>query len=410
MRCFSESESGDDPEMVATLTTLHQDVDEILPGVIADRRYLHQHPELGFQEHETARFVVERLEALGAEDIRTGIGRTGVTALIHGCKPGKVVAVRADMDALPIFEENDVEYKSLNQGVMHACGHDSHVSMLLGTARMLSSMREEFAGTVKLIFQPGEEGYGGAMEMINDGALENPTPEAIFGIHIWQGIDLGIVAARPGTAMVAADGFKITIYGLGGHGAQPDLCIDPIAVGAQIIVALQTIISRETDPNLPGVVTVGAFHSGQASNVIPDTAELRGTLRSVQKEQRLEQAKRLDEIARGIATAMRATVDIEVTFGVPPTVNDAAMTEIVKEAAREVVGPEKTVDGNLMVVSEDMSEFLDRVPGCFYFVGSRNEKRGLIVGHHHARFDIDEEAMAIGVETMTRTVLKFLAQ
>jgi len=395
--------------MVATHMTLHQDVDEILPGVIADRRHLHQHPELGFQEHETARFVVERLQGLGAEDIRTGIGRTGVTALIRGTNPGRVVALRADMDALPIHEENEVDYKSQNEGVMHACGHDSHVSMLLGTARVLTGMRDQFAGTVKLIFQPAEEGLGGAMAMINDGALENPKPDGIFGIHIWQGIDLGVVAARPGTAMVAADGFKITIRGLGGHGAQPNLCIDPIMVGAQIIVALQTIISRETDPILPGVVTVGAFHSGDAANVIPDVAELRGTLRSVLKDQREEQAKRLEQIARGVAAAMRATVDVEVTFGVPPTVNDAAMTEIVKSAAREVVGTEKTVDGNLMVVSEDMSEFLDRVPGCFYFVGSRNVDRGLTWGHHHARFDIDEEAMAIGVETMTRTVLKFLA-
>ena len=395
--------------MVSTEMNLHRDVDEILPGIIADRRHLHQHPELGFQEHETARFVVERLHAIGVDEIKPGVGRTGVTALIHGSSPGKVVALRADMDALPITEENEVEYKSLHAGVMHACGHDSHVSMLLGAARMLSGLRDQFAGTVKLIFQPAEEGLGGAMEMINDGALENPRPDAIFGIHIWQGIDLGVVAARAGTAMVAADAFKMEIAGLGGHGAQPHLCIDPIAVGAQIIVTLQTIVSRELDPTLPGVVTVGAFHSGHAANVIPDTAELRGTIRAVTNEQRELMAKRLVEIADGVAQTMRAQVEVEVTFGVPPTVNDPAMTEIVKAAAGEVVGSENAVDGDLMVVSEDMSEFLDRVPGCFYFVGSRNVDRGLIWGHHHARFDIDEEAMAIGVETMTRTVLKFLA-
>ncbi len=395
--------------MVSTEMNLHRDVDEILPGIIADRRHLHQHPELGFQEHETARFVVERLHAIGVDEIKPGVGRTGVTALIHGSSPGKVVALRADMDALPITEENEVEYKSLHAGVMHACGHDSHVSMLLGAARMLSGLRDQFAGTVKLIFQPAEEGLGGAMEMINDGALENPRPDAIFGIHIWQGIDLGVVAARAGTAMVAADAFKMEIRGLGGHGAQPHLCIDPIAVGAQIIVTLQTIVSRELDPTLPGVVTVGAFHSGHAANVIPDTAELRGTIRAVTNEQRELMAKRLVEIADGVAQTMRAQVEVEVTFGVPPTVNDPAMTEIVKAAAGEVVGSENAVDGDLMVVSEDMSEFLDRVPGCFYFVGSRNVDRGLIWGHHHARFDIDEEAMAIGVETMTRTVLKFLA-
>lgn len=396
--------------MVATDTTLHREVDEILPGVIADRRYLHQHPELGLQEHETASFIVERLQALGAEEIKPSVGRTGVTALLHGSRPGKTVALRADMDALPIVEENDVEYKSQNNGVMHACGHDSHVAMLLGTARMLQQMRDRFAGTVKLIFQPGEEGLGGAMEMINDGALENPAPDAIFGIHIWQGLDTGIVAARAGTAMVAADGFIIRIHGLGGHGAQPQLCVDPIAVGAQIVTALQTIVARELDPTLPGVVTVGAFHAGEASNVIPEIAELRGTIRAVTQDQREMMARRIEEITQGIATAMRAKVDVQITFGVPPTVNDAAMTEIVKSAAREVVGEEGTIDGPLMVVSEDMSEFLDRVPGCFYFVGSRNAERGLTWGHHHPRFDIDEEAMAIGIETMTRTVLKYLGE
>jgi amidohydrolase len=394
--------------MVATIGTLHQDVDEILPGVIADRRYLHQYPELGFQEYKTAQYVVERLQAIGAEEITPGVGKTGVTALIHGNGPGKVVALRADMDALPILEENDVEYRSLTAGVMHACGHDSHVAMLLGTARMLTELRETFSGTVKLIFQPGEEGHGGAMAMIQDGALENPKPDAIFGIHIWQGLDLGVVAARAGTAMVASDGFKIEIEGLGGHGAQPHLCIDPIAVGAHIVVALQTIVSRELDPTLPGVVTIGAFHSGDAANVIPETAELRGTIRSVTPEQREMMVRRIEEIVGGIATSMRAKASVTMTFGVPPTVNDPALTAVVRSAAREVVGEDGSVEGPLMVVSEDMSEFLDRVPGCFYFVGSRNEERGLTWGHHHARFDIDEESMSIGVETMTRTVLNYL--
>jgi len=395
--------------MVTTENRLHRDVDEILPGIIADRRHLHQHPELGFQEHETARFIVDRLRSIGIEEITEGVGRTGVVALIQGARPGKVVALRADMDALPITEENAVDYKSINDGVMHACGHDSHVSMLLGTARMLLGLRDQLAGTVKLIFQPAEEGLGGAMAMIEDGALEHPRPDAIFGIHIWQGIDLGVVAARAGTAMVAADGFKITIRGLGGHGAQPHLCIDPIAVAAHVIVALQTIVSRELDPTLPAVVTVGAFHAGHAANVIPDVAELRGTIRAVTNAQRHEMARRVVEITEGVARTLRATAEVEVTFGVPPTVNNPEMTEIVKSAAREVVGEEKTVDGDLMVVSEDMSEFLERVPGCFFFVGSRNSEKGLTWGHHHARFDIDEEAMAIGVETMTRTVLKFLA-
>jgi amidohydrolase len=209
--------------------------------------------------------------------------------------------------------------------------------------------------------------------------------------------------------MVAADGFKIVVRGHGGHGALPHLCIDPIAAGAQIVTALQTIVARELDPTLPGVVTVGAFHAGEAANVIPESAELRGTIRSVTPEQRATMKQRLTDIATSVATGMRASVEVEFGMGAPPTVNDPAMTAIVREAAAEVVGPDGSIEGPLMVVSEDMSEFLARVPGCFYFVGSRNAGRGLTYGHHHARFDIDEEAMAIGIETMTRTVLKFLA-
>ena len=397
--------------MAATAPSLHADVDEIVPGLVADRRYLHQHPELGLQEHETARFVAERLRALGVEEIRTGIGATGVTGLIRGAagEGNRVVALRADMDALPIAEENDVDYRSQHAGVMHACGHDAHVTILLGTARMLSEMRERFAGTVKLIFQPGEEGLGGAKAMIADGALENPKPDAIFGLHVWQDFDLGIVAARPGTAMVGADAFTIAVQGQGGHGALPHRCIDPIAVGAQVVVALQMIVGREVDPTLPGVVTVGSFHAGKASNVIPDTAELSGTIRTVTEGQRDEMRARVREIAEGVAATMRARAEIAFDeHSAPPVVNDPALTQVVRAAAAEVVGPEGSIDGPLMVVSEDMAEFLNRVPGCFFFVGSRNAERGLTWGHHHPRFDIDEAALAIGVETMTRTVLRYL--
>ena len=224
---------------MAVFVDLHNDVDEIMPGLIADRRHLHQHPELGFQEFETAKFVAERLKALGFDEIKTEVGRTGVVGLLNGTAPrkgpGKVVGLRADMDALPILEENEVDYVSLNDGVMHACGHDSHVTMLLGTARMLAKRRNEFGGSVKFIFQPAEEGLGGAHEMIAAGAFEDPKPDAVFGIHIWQGADLGVVEARSGVAMVAADGFWIKLTGKGGHGAQPDLCFDPIVAGAQMI-------------------------------------------------------------------------------------------------------------------------------------------------------------------------------
>lgn len=400
--------------MATTTRDLHADIDEILPGLVADRRFLHQHPELGFEETETARFIAERLASLGVGNIQTGVGGTGVTGEIHGtgigARGGRLVALRADMDALPIAEENEVDYRSLNSGVMHACGHDAHVTMLLGTARMLSERRDEFAGTVKLLFQPAEEGLGGAHAMVEAGAFSDPVPDAVFGIHIWQGLDLGVVAAREGTAMVAADSFTVTITGVGGHGAQPNLCIDPIAVGAQIVTALQTIVSRENDPTSPAVITVGAFHAGKAGNVIPDAAILEGTIRSVNVAQRADLIARLTDIATGVAAAMRATATVSVFGGVGAAINDAAMTAVVRAAATEVVGAERVIDGPLMVVSEDMSEFLDRAPGCFYFVGSRNPEKGFVWGHHHARFDIDEEAMAIGVETMTRTVLRYFAE
>jgi amidohydrolase len=399
--------------MTVADATLHADVDEILPGLVADRRHLHQHPELGFQEVATSKFVAERLRALGCEDVRTGIAKTGVTALIRGTAPAagpaKTVMVRADMDALPIEEENEVEYRSTVSGSMHACGHDAHVAMLLGTARVLNERRDRFAGTVKLLFQPGEEGYGGAKAMVDAGVLEDPKVDATFGLHIWQGADVGTVWARPGTAMVGSDGFRITIKGKGGHGARPHSSIDPVAVGAEIVTAIQTLVSRESDPTLPAVVSVCAFNAGEAANVIPDTAELRGTTRTVARWQRDEITERLESLVRGIAGAMRAEIDLTFTFGAPPVVNDPAMTEIVRAAAAEVVGPENAIEGPLQVVSEDYSEFLQRVPGCFFFVGSRNQDRGLVWSHHHPKFDVDEDALAIGVETMTRTVLRYLA-
>ncbi|MBX3071227.1 MAG: amidohydrolase [Thermomicrobiales bacterium] len=386
-------------------------VEEILPGVIADRRHLHQHPELGFQEHETAAFITERLTSLGVEDIRTGIAKTGVTGLVRGTGKGpgadKVVMLRADMDALPIHEDNDVEYRSQNDGVMHACGHDSHVSMLLGTTRMLVDNRDRFAGTVKVLFQPAEEGGGGARMMVAEGALQDPEVHATFGIHIWQGIDLGVVTAREGVSMVGADGFKIHINGRGGHGAAPNRCVDPVVVGSAIVNALQTVISREKDPTVPGVVTIGSFRSGEAFNVIPDTADLTGTIRTVSAEQGDAVKARLEALVTGVASAMGATAEVSFSFGAPAVINDPEMTKIVRQAAAEVVGTENSIEGALMPVSEDYSLFLNEVPGCFFFVGSRNEALGLTWGHHHQKFDIDEAAMAIGIETMTRTVFGY---
>jgi len=396
---------------MVTVTRIQEEVDEILPGVIADRRHLHEHPELGFQEVRTAAFVAQRLESLGVEDIRTGINKTGVTGLIHGTGngPGKVVLVRADMDALPILEENDVDYKSKTDGVMHACGHDAHTAILLGLARVLADRKDQFSGTVKLLFQPAEElPPGGAKGMIEAGVLEDPHVDAVFGLHMSQGDPVGTIMVGSGPSMAAADGFKVLIQGKGGHAAYPSESIDPVVVGAQIVVALQTLVSRETDPMKSAVVSTCVFNAGEAFNVIPDTAELRGTVRTFDPEVRDHMEKRIGEIARGIGEAMGTSVDVTYTRGYPATVNDVAMTELVMEAATQVVGAENVRKLEPKMGAEDFSYFLEQRPGSYFFVGSNNEQRGLTWGHHHPRFDIDEESLGSGLATMATTVLTYL--
>jgi amidohydrolase len=386
-------------------------IDEIMPGVVADRRHLHQHPELAFQEYETAAFVAERLASLGVEDIRTGVGKTGVTGLIKGTGStgsGKVLMLRADMDALPILEENEVDYVSQNPGVMHACGHDSHVAMLLGTTQVLMYRRSDFEGTVKVLFQPAEEGGGGARGMRAAGALEDPKVDAAMGLHIWQDIPVGQVWVRDNTAMVGVTGFTITIFGKGGHGARPDITVDPIVIGSAIVDGLLTLVSREKNPVVPQVVSIGSFRAGNAANVIPDTAVLKGTIRSVTREQGEEARLRLQAMAEGIAASMGARVEIEVGGSAPPLINDPEIAQLVRDAVAEGIGADNVSQGKLMSVSEDFGQFLDPVPGCYFFVGSRNEEKGFIYGHHHPKFDIDEEGMAVGIESMSRAAVKYL--
>lgn len=386
-------------------------IDELMPGVIADRRHLHQHPELAFHEFETAAFVAERLAALGVEDIRTGVGKTGVTGLIRGTGSaggGKVLMLRADMDALPILEENEVEYVSQNPGVMHACGHDSHVSMLLGTTRVLMDRRGDFDGTVKVLFQPAEEGGGGARAMRAAGALEDPPVDAAMGLHIWQDVPAGLVWVREGTAMMGVTGFTITVHGKGGHGAHPELSVDPIVIGSTIVNALLTLVSREKSPVVPGVVTIGSFRGGTAANVIPDTAVLKGTIRSVTREQGEHVKVRLRAMMEGIAVSMGGSAEVEFAGSAPPLINDPDIAAIVRDAAVEGFGEARVSAGQMMSVSEDFGEFLDPVPGCYFFVGSRNEDKGFVYGHHHPKFDIDEEAMATGIEAMSRAAISYL--
>ena len=397
--------------MVAT-EQLREVIDEILPGVVADRRDFHEHPELAHQEVRTAGVVADRLRAIGLDDIRTGIASTGVTGLIRGTAGpgGKTVLLRADMDALPIHELNEVEYRSRTDGVMHACGHDAHTAMLLAVTRLLMERRGEFAGTVKVLFQPAEEvPPGGAKPMIEAGVLEEPHVDAAFGLHIAQGDPVGTLSVRPGPAMAAADRFRIVVHGKGGHGAHPHDTIDPVLIGAQIVTALQSLVAREVDPIESGVVTVAAFLAGEAFNVIPETAELRGTVRTFTPANRDLLQERVGALVTGIAAAMRAEATVEYARGYPATVNDPELTELVRRACEATVGPDKVLTGAPMMGAEDFSYFLEAVPGSFFFVGSKNPERGLVWGHHHPRFDLDEAALAVGIEAMVRVALDYLS-
>ena len=391
-------------------TTYLDEANEILPGVIADRRHLHEHPELGFQEFATATFVTERLAALGVEDIRTEINVTGVTGLIRGTGSGpgsgRCVLVRADMDALPIHEENEVEYRSRNDGVMHACGHDAHTAMLLGVTRLLMDRRDQFAGTVKVLFQPSEEANGGgAKGMIEQGVLEDPHVDAVFALHTSSGQDAGTISAIAGPSMAAADAFTVTIQGKGGHGAYPHTCTDPLIAGMEIVSALQTLVSREVDPIDKAVLSVCTFKAGEALNVIPDTATFGGTVRTFAPATRDLMEKRIAEVATGIAEAMGATASVTYSRGYPSLNNDAAMVEVVRDAARDVVDDDILLEGTTRMGAEDFSYFLLERPGCFFRIGTGGDEKDSRWSHHHPRFDIDENAMAPAIATMARTVI-----
>lgn len=395
---------------MVTATTLLDDIEEILPGVIADRRWLHEHPELSFHEVETARFVAERLQGLGIEDVRTGIGGNGVTGLIRGGRgDGHVLMVRADMDALAILEENSAEYVSQNPGVMHACGHDAHTAMLLGLTRILLDRKAEFAGTVKLLFQPAEEMHpGGAIGMIRDGALEDPHVDASLGLHVQSGTEAGVIGIRPGLGSANSDRFKITIQGKGGHASRPDAAVDPVVIGSHIVTAFQTLVSRETDPLEPAVVSTTVLQAGEAFNVIPDTAEMRGTVRTFNQDVRDHIATRLPEIAEGIAGALGGSANATYMRGYPSIQNDPAMVEIVRAAAIAAVGEANVFEPPVGLGGEDYSYFSLEVPSCFFYVGVGSEERGITWGHHHPRFDIEEEGMTAGLATMAGAVISYL--
>lgn len=378
-------------------TKIKELAEQIKDQVIGFREHLHAHPELSFKEFETSTFVEAQLRSFGIHQIEKKAG-TGFAVLIEGKNPSKrVVALRADMDALPIEEANEVPYKSKNQGVMHACGHDVHTSSLLGTARILHELREKFEGTVKLFFQPGEEIIpGGASLMIKDKALENPRPQAILGQHVMPSIPAGKVGFRKGMYMASADELYLTVKGKGGHGAMPESVIDPVLITAHIIVALQQIVSRNANPKTPTVLSFGKIIANGATNIIPNEVKVEGTFRTLDEEWRSKANKQMVRLAEGIAEAMGGSVDFEVRRGFPFLHNDPELTERALHAARDYMGEENVVDLDIWMAAEDFSNYAQEIDGCFYRLGTGNEEKGITSGVHTPTFDIDEDALEIG--------------
>ncbi|MEA5566063.1 M20 family metallopeptidase [Anabaena sp. UHCC 0399] len=410
------------------------------PQLVEWRRRLHQKPELGFQEKLTAEFISNKLQTWEI-DHQTGIAKTGIVATIKGTKPpthnfppakrpatanstqhsslstqhsalstNKVLAIRADMDALPIQELNEVPYCSQHDGVMHACGHDGHTAIALGTAYYLQQHRQDFAGTVKIIFQPAEESPGGAKPMIEAGVLKNPDVDAIIGLHLWNNLPLGTVGVRSGALMAAVELFDCKILGKGGHGAIPHQTVDSVVVAAQIVNALQTIVARNVNPIDSAVVTVGALHAGTTHNVIADTATMKGTVRYFNPAFQGFFHQRIEQIIAGICQSHGAKYDLEYGSLYPPVINDTSITELVRSVTEEIVEtPMGIVPECQTMGGEDMSFFLQEVPGCYFFLGSANPEKDLAYPHHHPRFDFDETALGMGVEIFIRCVEKFFS-
>lgn len=379
--------------------------------VVAFRQHLHAHPELSFQEIETGKFVAARLSDWGIEH-RHGIAENGIVALIKGRNPRKkTIALRADMDALPILEANNVPYKSKNDGVMHACGHDVHTASLLGTTRILHELRNDFEGTIKCIFQPGEEKLpGGASLMIKAGVLENPRPTSIFGQHVHPPLRAGMVGFRSGIYMASADEIYVTLKGRGGHGAMPQECIDPVAITAQIIVALQQIVSRYADPAVPTVLTFGKINStGGATNIIPNEVKLEGTLRTMHEKWRAEAHKRMKKIAENIAKAYGAACEFHILKGYPVLYNHEELTARAKHWATEYLGKQNVTELPLRMTAEDFAYFSQAMPGCFYRLGTGNPERGISSPVHTNTFDIDEAALETGMGLMAWLAVRELA-
>jgi amidohydrolase len=381
--------------------TLRAVIHQIEPEMIETRRYLHQNPELSFHEEKTAALVAERLRQLGLT-VQTGVGGHGVVATLQGARPGRTLAIRADMDALPIQEQSSLPYCSRSAGVMHACGHDGHTTILLGTAKALTTLREEIAGSVRFIFQPAEEVVGGAHRMCEAGVMEGV--DAVIALHGWPQIGVGQIGVRSGAMMASADTFDIRIQGQGAHAAYPHLSVDPIVVGAQVVTALQTLVSRETDPNDPVVVTVGQFHAGTAYNIIPATAHLAGTVRTLSNETRRSMPARIRRVVEGVCAAARASCEFVYQEGTPAVINDPGINDLIAEVGRETLGEENVLTiAHPSMGAEDFAVYLNYAPGAMFRLGL-----GETSPIHTPTFDFEDRALAIGVELFCRVALRYL--
>ncbi|MBC8506050.1 MAG: amidohydrolase [Anaerolineales bacterium] len=371
------------------------------------RRDFHQHPELGFQEVRTAGIVAKELRSLGLE-VSTGIAETGVVAMIEGTKPGPVVLLRFDMDALPIEEETDAEYASQTLGVMHACGHDGHTAIGLTVAKLLHAHQKEIPGSVKLVFQPAEEGLGGAERMVAEGVLQNPRPDVSLSLHLWNAKPLGWIAAAPGPVMAASETFSVRITGKGGHGALPSDAVDPIFAAGQIITALQSIVSRNVDPVETAVVSVTNLHGGSTFNVIPPYVDLQGTIRTFKPEIRELVLRRFHEVVEGTAAALGCETEIvieDVTLAVD---NDPKVTKMVQAVAERMFPDVPLITEYQTMGSEDMSFMMDVIPGCYFMIGSANTEKGLDAKHHHPKFDFDEDVLPQAAALMAAAAVEVL--
>jgi len=382
-------------------------VQHVTEDVVRWRRHLHENPEVSFEEEKTAQFVYETLQTFPGLELSRPT-TTSVLANLKGGKPGRVLAIRADMDALPIEEENTFEFVSKKKGAMHACGHDGHTAMLLGTAKILAGLKDEISGEVRFIFQHAEELFpGGAEELVSAGVVDGV--DAVIGIHLWAPMEVGKIAIRAGALMAAPDTFDIKIVGKGGHAAQPNLTIDSIAVGAQVVTNLQHVVSRNTDPLDPAVLSVTKFLGGTAYNVIPGTVQLAGTVRTFSPELRASIPGLMERVVKGITEAHGATYEFRYENGYLPVINDEELTAKLKDILVEVFGNELVQEAVPTMGGEDFSAYQQKVPGTFFFVGAGNQEKGIVYPHHHPRFTVDEDALPIGIKAFVSAVFKLLA-